>query len=469
MAEAERLLDDALDEGADPAEVHYRLGLAQLGRGAVEEAAESFEVAVHARPDHAEAWSRLSAMQIQQGRFEDAHRSAQTAIGLGIEASNNLGLACRGLGRLEEALVAFRAAIERDAAHPEARANLGIVLRDLGRVDEAIAQFDEVLRYDPLDHDVLWYRSVARLASGDFSGGWQDYEKRWLQRDAIRRPGGIPACTGPLGNRSILVTTEQGIGDQIMFASCLPEVIGMAAHCTIESWPKLVSLFARSFPSTTVVAFPAEGVRADCQVPVGSLPLALNRGIAGFPPHEGYLRADPARVTHWRSELEHLGPGVKIGISWRGGTPRTGLPLRSISMAQLAPLWGLAGCQFVSVQYGDTAQDVATARREFGARLHAFDLPAEDLDETAALLCALDLTISVTTAVVHLAGALGREAWVMVPAAPEWRYLMSGERMPWYPGVLLFRQRSLLDWAPVVNAIAARLAGRLGLPAPRAQ
>lgn len=474
LPQAERLLEDALEEGADPAEVHCRLGQIQLQRGEVDDAMDSFEVAVHLRPGYGEAWSRISAHCLDQGRFEEARDAAQSAIAGGWDDSNTLGLSYRGLGRLDDALAQFSGALQRNPAHPGARANLGIVLRDLGRVEEAIEQFEAELRANPSDADVLWYVSVARLSSGDFERGWPDYEKRWLQRSAVKREFAIPPCgNASLEGRTVLVSTEQGIGDQVMFASYLPEIIAKAKHCVIESWPKLARLFAHSFPQATVVPFPAErerpwegkGVRLDCYLPIGSLPLALRRDTGGFPAHAGYLQADAERVGHWKRELGRLGSGPKIGISWRGGKPSTGLRVRSMGVRDLTPLWELPGCHYVSVQYGDVAEDIAFARRELGARLHDFKLP-DDLDDTAALLCALDLTVSVTTSVVHLAGALGREAWVMVPAAPEWRYQLHGERMPWYPSVRLIRQQSLLDWKPVVGEVAQGLAQRFGLNPP---
>src|SRR6185295_15519269 len=162
--------------------------------------------------------------------------------------------------------------------------------------------------------------------------------KRWQQRDAIARQAGAQYGPGELlEGKTVLVRAEQGIGDQIMFASCLPELMERAGGCVIEAWPKLANLFARSFPQAKVIAFPAgEREEADCRIPIGSLPLVVGRDWPNFPKHAGYLRADQARVAHWRSELARLGPGPKVGVSWRGGTPRTGLPLRSTGVAGLA-------------------------------------------------------------------------------------------------------------------------------------
>jgi tetratricopeptide (TPR) repeat protein len=474
FAEAQRLLEQALDEGADPAEVHYRLGLIQLASRAPQEAADSFELAVHLRPGFGEAWLELSALHLREARFAPAAQAAEAALAGGAERAaclNNLGLARRGLGQFDAALGAFREALAAAPQHGQARANLGLALRDLGRPDEAIGQLEAALRASPHDAELLWNLAVMRLASGDFARGWEDYEKRWQHPDSLRRNFGYPVWDGePLDGKSILIYAEQGLGDQIMFASCVKEAARDAARCVLECSPKLSALFARSFPGATVVPAAAdhpEGWRArlppiDCQIPIGSLPRVLKRDWTSFPRHAGYLKADTVRSAAIRAELARLGGGPKIGISWRGGAPRTGQPLRSLAVADLAPLWKLQGCHYVSLQYGETGEDIAAAQA-LGASLGDWPRVGDDLDEAAALIEALDLVVSVTTTAVHLTGALGREAWVLVPSVPEWRYLTHGERMPWYPGVRLFRQATVLDWRATVQSVANEVAGRFGL------
>jgi hypothetical protein len=260
---------------------------------------------------------------------------------------------------------------------------------------------------------------------------------------------------------TLLVYAEQGIGDEILFASCLPEVVAAARHCVIDCAPKLAALFQRSFPTATVrggyQTDPVDWARSlgvDLQIPAGSLPLHLRREASGFPAHAGYLRADAGKVDRWRDRLRALGPGRTIGLSWRGGTARTRAERRSITLAELAPVLGLPGFHFVSLQYDqDAAAEVTDFGSKFGRLIHHWPDAIDDFDETAALVTALDGVVSVCTAVVHLAGALGRPAWVMTPRVPEWRYGAQGERMPWYPSVRLVRQVASGDWTPVVDAI----------------
>ena len=179
--------------------------------------------------------------------------------------------------------------------------------------------------------------------------------------------------------------------------------------------------------------------RPDYHVPMSGLGEFLRGSAAAFPAHAGYLAANPSRRLHWRTRLTALGPGLRVGISWRGGTDRTDRRLRSIPLEQWQPILRLPGVRFVSLQYGDCRQEVEAMRAK-GVSIVHWQEPVDDLDECAALLCELDLVVSVTTTVIHLAGALARPVWVLVPARPGWRYLLEGERLPWYPSARLWRQ-----------------------------
>ena len=180
-----------------------------------------------------------------------------------------------------------------------------------------------------------------------------------------------------------------------------------------------------------------------------------------LPIYTGYLRADPERIGFWRARLDALGPGPKIGISWRGGTAATRTAQRSLGPADLLPLLGFPVGGFVSLQYDADAAEVA-ALPTGGSAVHFWDDALRDYDETAALVCALDLVISVCTAVIHLTGALGRPVWVLVPSIPEWRYGVAGTEMPWYPSARLFRQPPGAAWSVVTREVADALGREFG-------
>jgi hypothetical protein len=310
------------------------------------------------------------------------------------------------------------------------------------------------------------------LRRGDFAAGWSQYDWRLRMEKWEHLPKySCPVWRGEdLKGKTLLVTAEQGLGDQIMFASCLPEVVQAAGQCIVESHARLAGLFQRSFPRISVsprrfkdsAAIDKGRLTPNFKIAIGGLPGLLRRHESDFPRHAGYLRADPARVEYWRECLRARGAGPHIGISWRGGTTRTRRTARSIDLVHWLPMLRQRSGQWVSLQYGDaTGAELASFASEYAVHVDHWQEAIDDYDETAALVSALDLVISVQTAVVHLAGALGKPVWVMVPAVAEWRYLQSGVTMPWYPSVRLFRQSRADDWKPVIDSIATELEQRV--------
>jgi tetratricopeptide (TPR) repeat protein len=417
----------------------------------------------------------LAAAQIGCGDPQAAERSCRRALVLDsrhLQAHFNLGTALYRRRAYEAAASSLREALALDPDFFPARVNLGLALRALGEFSAARAElerarelFERALASEPgYAHARVEY-AYTLLAAGDYARGWEHYEARW-EANGWSDPADFrqPLWKGePLEGRSLLVWGEQGVGDQILFAGLLPEVIGRAAACTVTCEEKLVRLFSRSFPGVRVLARNA-ALHArlgrepfDFQTPIGSLARFLRRAPGDFPLHSGYLRADPQRVCFWRERLAALGPGRTVGLSWRGGVATTRRHFRSIPLESWLPLLRLEGVHFVSLQYTDCVQELETLRARHGVLVHHWPEAIADYDETAALVCALDSVASVCTALVHLAGALGRPALVLVPAVAEWRYGRTGPRMPWYPSVELVRQRRLGDWAPAIEEVAARL------------
>jgi hypothetical protein len=313
-------------------------------------------------------------------------------------------------------------------------------------------------------------RAVARLKRADFAA-WDEYEARFASPLATHRPYAFPAWDGsPLREGTLLVYGEQGLGDQIMFASCLPELLARVPDCVVECDPRLGRLFERSFPEARVVTAaqndpaPAwlaglgpDRARIRAQVPIGSLPRWFRRSHSAFPRHYGFLRADPARVQAWRKRLAAHGTGPRIGVSWRGGTATSRRALRSLDLEQLAPVLRSVPATWVSLQYTDCRPEITAVEQRHGITVHHWQEAIDDYDETAALVAALDAVVSVCTAVVHLSGALDQRTLVMVPYAAEWRYGAAGGDMPWYPSVRLLRQRAPGDWADLLERVKDEL------------
>jgi len=510
-AAAAREFESALAAQHDAAPAHYQLGLARMRLGQLEEAADSFVLATCFDAAMAPAYYALALVEDRQGKLDQALRSvdhALTADPRHADAMNLRGaLLLRG-GDIAEARASFECAVALEPGHARAHSNLGYVLfRDCGEyelgashieralalepgnarfecnlsmvlahrgeLDATIALCDRLLAMDPAMDEARLNRGLALLKLGRFERGWEDYEaRRYVRSNYVARTLPYPEWAGQdLSGKTLLVCGEQGIGDEIMFASCLGEVVARASRCVIDCSPRLETLFRRSFPSALVrgvdpgsveVDRPSADPGIDFQVPAGSLPLRYRRSRNAFPGHTGYLVADPTARAAWRSRLAALGPGLKVGLTWRGGMPSTRQALRSMQLAELGPLLRMCGCEFVDLQYGDTAGERDAVLERAGLALQRWPEAIEDMDQCAALVSELDVVVSVCTAVVHLAGALGRPTWVMVPDHPEWRYMQAGEAMPWYPSVRLFRQRQGEGWAHVIAAIERALADRSG-------
>jgi len=471
----ERCMDElTLAMHYDPGgvEAHVEMGSVLRQQNDLEGAEAALREAVARAPTDAKALSELGWLLVNAKRHAEALGFLEQAVELNprdIPGQNNLGYAYVKLEMYERALEVFSRLCERSPAFLLGpRINLGNAFDHNGELEKAERAYESVLRFEPNNFTARWNRAHLLLGRKAFEQGWTDYEYR-LQEEGVWQPRLIPFAPWkgePLEGKTLLLSAEQGLGDQIMFASCVGEVAARAKRLIVECERRLESLFRRSFPGVEIIGSEHElvppwlrGIGAvDYHLPAGSLPGFFRRQLSSFPAHAGYLQADAASVARWRATLDAIGPGFKVGISWRGGTPVTRHSLRTIDVEELAPILGTPGCTFVSLQYGvGVAEDLARLKQTTGIDVHHWQEAIDDYDQTAALCGALDMTVSVCTAVIHLNGALGRPVWIMVPSAAEWRYGASGEGMPWYPSARLFRQPARGQWAPVIGAVAAAL------------
>ena len=484
----------ALSLDPSRADILNEAGLVRLSLGSRSAAAEAFERAVNLDPGHAEAWNNFGLVAAQSGRLEQARRHFHRATHLRpafYTALCNLGLACRDLGREAEARDALERATRVDPSRPAAWLTLGLLRQDagdfgaarealaracacdpsdrgartalgvlLGRTGEfeaAERELDAVLAAGPGDAEATLALAHLDLLRGRFARGWDRYEARLRATQSTRRRYLAPDWNGePVDGRAILVYAEQGLGDTVLFASCLPDLLSRAGSCTVDCEDRLWPALARSFPSLRRHD-PAAPARYDAAVAIGSLPRMFRRAPDAFPRHAGYLLADRARVDATRAALGALGPGRRIGLAWKGGLRGTGEAVRSIAAQDLAPLLALPDTHWVSLQHGADDAERARIEQATGVRLHVLEGVPSDVESLLAAIESVDLVVTVCCSVVHLAGALGRDVRVLVPKVPSWRYGDDGDAMPWYPSARLYRQAEAADWNGPVARLRAEL------------
>ena len=447
---------------------HFNLATHLMHRGAIDDALHHLWLAHTGAPSNPDVLKVYVMALLSRERYEEAASVAGAAARANpscYEAWLSAGIAYQKVNNPQHALSCYERAGELRTTDAELLHHKAIALQDLGRMAEALQCFDAALAARPDFVLARFHRALAYLLAGDYSRAWPDYELRLLSADIPQRVSSLPRWDGgSLDGRRVLVYGEQGIGDEILFASCLPDLIADARGCVIECAPKLKTLFERSFPQADVCAAGTLNMQVarslDCEVPIGSLPMHYRRSTRDFKAST-YLKAAPDRTATWRRKLDAAtGARLKVGISWRGGTPSTRASVRSINLGQWMPILSTRDVTFVSLQYGKGAEtEIDALPASVRSKVACWKEALTDYEDTAALVCALDLIVSVSTSLVDLAGALGRPVWVLVPKMADWRYGHTGDSMVWYPSATLFRQASLGDWAAALDAVRSKLSG----------
>jgi len=503
LDEAVAVCRTALGLQPDYAEAHNNLGNALNDQGETAEAEACFRAALHLKPDYAEGHNNLALVLRDGRRFAEAEACCRAALRIAptyAEAHNNLGAVLRSLGRLDEALLcqetairlkpdfplayvdfgnvlqdigqfeaaeaSCRAALRLRLDYPEAQVSLGLALMALGRPAEAEGCYRAALDLKPVFPEARFNLSLLLLLAGRLDEGWREYEGRWeVRADGFIIPRGFaqPRWGGEaLGDRVLLVHAEQGYGDTLQFCRYLPAVAERGR--VVVEVPRALVRLVSALPGVQEVVASGDPLPAfDVYCPMLSLPAVFGTTLETIPAAVPYLAAEPASVAMWRERLAVL-PGLRVGLVWAGDARRhlTGPPTvdrrRSLMLEQLAPLVGIDGVSFVSLQKGEPA---AQARPD-GLVLHDWTNELGDFADTAGLVEALDLVISVDTAVAHLVGALGKPVWLLNRYDTCWRWLLNRDDSPWYPSLRQFRQTKPGEWGAVLDAVRTALVARSG-------
>lgn len=476
----------------------FAQGLQNHQSGLIDQAERSYRQVLLAEPSHVDALHLLGVVQHQQGLNAEAIASITRAIDLMIEqkasdvrraeALSNLAAVLRATMQWDEAERYGRMAAAADPRSAGACQNVGCILLDKGdsagavewheralqlgcdpgqgmsnlgdalvssgRLAEGTAMLERAIQIAPGSVEAHWNLSLAYLSAGDFRRGFAEHEWRLRKPNSAAARFPQPMWKGdPLAGRTILLHMEQGFGDAIQFARYVRHVAAMGGRVIVECYAPLVRLFADLAGVHQVVERGKTLPPFDIHTPLFSLPHLFGTTLTTVPAQVPYLRVDPALLERWRHLTATPSPTRKIGLVWAGNRDHRNDPNRSMALSQLAPLAEVPGVRWFSLQTGSNMTDAPP----HGLELTNLTSHIADFADSAAFLSNLDLLISVDTAPVHIAGALGLPAWLLLPFAPDWRWLTDREDTVWYPTLRLFRQKRAGDWQGVVQRVVAEL------------
>jgi Flp pilus assembly protein TadD len=468
----------------------------QAGRLSEAESLYRKELALH--PNHPDALHLLGVLAAQIGRFDDAVNLIGKACALrpnvadyrmhlgnalgekkefaaAIEAYRHalrlnpncyiahdaLGAVLRDSGQIDPAIASHLRSLQINPNNSTAHYNLGMTLAKKGLLEEAIGSYRRAIALQPDFPDARWNMALLLLMRGDFEQGWREYEWRWRRKDF---PSLWPKFSQPrwagedLAGKTLLVHTEQGYGDAVQFVRYAPLLAARGAKVVLLCQAPLARLMRNADGVDQVVSAIVSAHELppfDVHCPMLSLPLHFGTRVDSIPATVPYLRPDPTLLQKWGSKLGGAARSAKVGLGWSGSPTHKNDRYRSVTLEQLSPLTR-AGATFYSLQKGPAASQAA--HPPAGMELIDLTQDLQDFADTAAMVSQLDLVITVDTAIAHLAGAMGKPAWVLLATEQDWRWLLNRNDTPWYPTLRLFRQRTPGDWAEVIGRVAGALA-----------
>ena len=460
-AECETELRRLLALDRDNASAMHVLALTRFYLHDRDESIDWLGKAVALEPNNGRMQRDLGILLHEAGRFDAALAATQRALALNphdASTYNGLGAALSSLERPVDAIDAYRRALAIKPDYFECWANIAHAQQLLGAPDDAAASYRRALGIKVDYAEAQCGLGLLALSRGDYAIGFTKLEWRWRLPRMTPRHAEWPAWQGePLNGRTILLHAEQGAGDTIQCLRFVPEVAARGGRIVLELPPSLTRLATSLAGGGEIVPTGGTLPAYDVQCALMSLPRVLGTRLETLPAAVPYLHPDAALAEQWSRRL--VGPGLKVGVAWAGNPEHSADRRRSIDVERLAPLFDVANVRFHSLQVGRRGDD---AERPLHRTVVDLAPDLTNFAETAAVIANLDLVLTVDTAVAHLAGALGRPCWVMLPFAPDWRWLSGRDDSPWYPTLRLFRQPAPGDWDSVIANVRAALGGHPG-------
>ncbi len=444
----------------DYADAFYNRGVMLQERKQFGDALSNYAEVIRIKPEYAEAYNNRAVVLQELKRFDEALSNYAIAVHLKpgyADAFFNRGNTLKALARFDEAVLSYAEAIRIQPDYPDAFINKGLALRELKRFDEALSNYAEALQLQPDYDEVYWNQSLILLLLGRLAEGWPLYEWRLRKHETKDQ-----YLTGPhiawrgresISGKRLLIQCEQGLGDSIQFCRYLRMVLGLGAEVILQVQKPLLSLFSAIPLPLTLVGKGDPLPEFDAHCPLMSLPLAFHTTLETIPASSPYLVADADKALAWKQKLGKK-DRPRVGLVWTGSPAHKNDSNRSIQLEQFLPMLDLP-VEWHSLQkdYRDADKHVLDGQ----SRIQDHQLELEDFSDTAALMDSMDLIISVDTSVAHLAGAMNKEVWILLPHVPDFRWLMDREDSPWYPTARLFRQDERRDWRSVVDRVRIEL------------
>lgn len=417
-------------------------------RGRLDDALRGYARALSIDPAIPDIYNNMGVALRAQGKLEAAVACYRRSLALrpsNAGVYSNMGNALREIGKLDLAFAAHQQSVRLAPTSPEAIYNMGLSLRDLGSNDKAIRCFEKALSLKPDYVEGHWDYGLSLLLEGDLKRGFEEYEWRWKLDRSMPRDYNKPLWDGSdLGGKAILLHHEQGFGDVIQFARYIPLVAERGGKVIVECQPELVELLKTVDGADQVIARGSPLPNFSCYAPMMSLARIFGHGLDDIPATVPYLFGPEMHGVH----LPYMDDQKKkVGISWAGKPTHKNDRNRSCPFSHFIEIMGLPDMAFFSLQKGPRGDDLKNRACDalaidMGSRL-------EDFSDTAAVIEQLDLVITVDTAIAHLAGALGKPVWILLPFTGDWRWMAKGNTSPWYPTARLFRQKATGDWDSV--------------------
>lgn len=456
----------ANDGAAKQVENLCKLGLEIHRKGRLAHAQKVYEDVLNLQPNHFDALHMLGVIAAQAENYLQAVELIDRAIEINpdyAEAYFNRGIVLQDLQRPDDALASYDQAINLKPDYGAAYNNHGNALHDLNRLEEALASYDQAISLIPDDAAPHQNRCQCCLLMGDFERGWEGLEWRWKEArlEKSKRDFTQPLWLGreSLAGRTILLHSELGYGDTLQFCRYAKEVSDLGARVIMEVHKPLLGLLKNLDGVSQLLANGSALPAFDYHCPLMSLPLAFKTDLTTIPAHKSYIASNPNKVAAWRNRL---GAKTKprVGLAWSGNPDNMRDRHRSIELAVMRSLL-CTEIEWFSLhrEVRDSDAELLSSNtdiRHFGGQM--------DFDETAAVIELMDLVVSVDTSIAHLAGAMGKPVWILLPFRPDWRWLLDRDDSPWYPSARLFRQDKIGDWATVMQNVQLALETWIGEP-----